>query len=147
MLPLIARGLRASSGASRAGVQALQAQQKRYLNIHEYQGAQLMAKFGINVPDGVAASTVDEVARAAEAMKDAKGEVRRRERRSGGGGGRAWRGEGVPRAAAATRSCRSGFKGEGRSPEAALPRDRVQRRVERAAHNRHLRCFGSQQPS
>lgn len=57
-------------------MQALQLQQKRHLNIHEYQGAQLMAKFGINVPDGVPAFTVDEVAKAAEKMKDEKGEVR-----------------------------------------------------------------------
>jgi succinyl-CoA synthetase beta subunit len=57
-------------------MQALQLQQKRYLNIHEYQGAQLMAKFGINVPDGAPAFTVDDVKKAADSMKDAKGEVR-----------------------------------------------------------------------
>jgi succinyl-CoA synthetase beta subunit len=78
MLPLIARGLRhGASPGGRALQQALQLQQKRYLNIHEYQGAQLMAKYGINVPDGVPAHTVDEVKRAAEEMKDEKGEVRR----------------------------------------------------------------------
>lgn len=74
LVGLIARGLGKAS-ASCAGRALPQAQQKRFLNIHEYQGAQLMAKFGINVPDGVAASTVDEVARAADSMKDAKGEV------------------------------------------------------------------------
>jgi hypothetical protein len=90
MLSAIARGLLqkggfaaavATTGVCQQGTatalqKALQAQQKRFLNIHEYQGAQLMAKFGINVPDGVPASTVDEVKRAAEAMKDDKGEVR-----------------------------------------------------------------------
>lgn len=76
MLPgLIGRALR--HGASQGGraLQALQLQQKRFLNIHEYQGAQLMAKYGINVPDGVPAFSVDDVAKAAEKMKDEKGEV------------------------------------------------------------------------
>jgi hypothetical protein len=39
------------------------------------QGAELMAKFGINVPDGVPARTVEEVAAAAKSMADEKGEV------------------------------------------------------------------------
>ena len=73
MLPLLARGLRQTGGATR---QALQLQAKRYLNIHEYQGAQLMSKYGINVPEGAPAFTVEEVAKAAERMKDAAGEVR-----------------------------------------------------------------------
>jgi succinyl-CoA synthetase beta subunit len=51
------------------------AQQKRYLNIHEYQGAQLMSKFGINVPDGAPAQTLDAVFKAAQRMKDEAGEV------------------------------------------------------------------------
>ncbi|OAY71836.1 Succinyl-CoA ligase (ADP-forming) subunit beta, mitochondrial [Ananas comosus] len=38
-----------------------QQQQLRRLNIHEYQGAELMSKYGINVPKGVAVSSVDEV--------------------------------------------------------------------------------------
>ncbi|KAK4407253.1 Succinate--CoA ligase [ADP-forming] subunit beta, mitochondrial [Sesamum angolense] len=38
-----------------------QQQQLRRLNIHEYQGAELMSKHGINVPRGVAVSSVDEV--------------------------------------------------------------------------------------
>lgn len=42
------------------------------------QGAQLMAKAGINVPDGMPAFSLDDVARAAEAMKDENGEVRTR---------------------------------------------------------------------
>lgn len=41
------------------------------------QGAQLMSKFGINVPDGIAAKTVDEVEAAAKKMQDEKGEVHR----------------------------------------------------------------------
>jgi hypothetical protein len=35
-----------------------------------------MSKFGINVPDGIAATTLGDVISAAEAMKDEKGEVR-----------------------------------------------------------------------
>jgi hypothetical protein len=49
--------------------------QRRFLNIHEYQGAQLMSKFGINVPDGAAAQTVADVVKAAEQLKDSAGEV------------------------------------------------------------------------
>ncbi|GJX36862.1 succinate--CoA ligase [ADP-forming] subunit beta, mitochondrial [Tanacetum coccineum] len=41
-----------------------QQQQLRRLNIHEYQGAELMSKFGINVPKGVAVSSVEEVRKA-----------------------------------------------------------------------------------
>jgi len=41
-----------------------QQQQLRRLNIHEYQGAELMGKYGINVPKGVAVSSVDEVRKA-----------------------------------------------------------------------------------
>lgn len=54
--------------------------QRRLLNVHEYQGAQLMAKFGINVPDGAPATTVNEAVQAAMRLKDAAGEVRRRAR-------------------------------------------------------------------
>ncbi|XP_044504206.1 succinate--CoA ligase [ADP-forming] subunit beta, mitochondrial isoform X2 [Mangifera indica] len=38
--------------------------QLRRLNIHEYQGAELMGKYGVNVPKGVAVSSVDEVKKA-----------------------------------------------------------------------------------
>ncbi|KAF2535770.1 hypothetical protein F2Q68_00019454 [Brassica cretica] len=38
-----------------------QNQQLRRLNIHEYQGAELMGKYGVNVPKGVAVSSLDEV--------------------------------------------------------------------------------------
>ncbi|RDX86574.1 Succinate--CoA ligase [ADP-forming] subunit beta, mitochondrial [Mucuna pruriens] len=41
--------------------------QLRRLNIHEYQGAELMSKHGVNVPRGVAVSTVEE---ARKAIKD-----------------------------------------------------------------------------
>ncbi|XP_054802684.1 succinate--CoA ligase [ADP-forming] subunit beta, mitochondrial [Prosopis cineraria] len=41
-----------------------QQQQLRRLNIHEYQGAELMSKHGINVPRGVAVSSVEEVRKA-----------------------------------------------------------------------------------
>ncbi|XP_068320134.1 succinate--CoA ligase [ADP-forming] subunit beta, mitochondrial-like [Pyrus communis] len=41
-----------------------QQQQLRRLNIHEYQGADLMSKYGVNVPKGVAAGSVDEVKKA-----------------------------------------------------------------------------------
>ncbi|KAM7254144.1 hypothetical protein ACFE04_031826 [Oxalis oulophora] len=41
-----------------------QQQQLRRLNIHEYQGARLMGQHGINVPKGVAASSLDEVRKA-----------------------------------------------------------------------------------
>ncbi|VVB07726.1 unnamed protein product [Arabis nemorensis] len=38
-----------------------QQQQIHRLNIHEYQGAELMGKYGVNVPKGVVVSTLDEV--------------------------------------------------------------------------------------
>ncbi|PKI65196.1 hypothetical protein CRG98_014345, partial [Punica granatum] len=38
--------------------------QLRRLNIHEYQGAGLMGKYGINVPKGVAVSSVEEIKKA-----------------------------------------------------------------------------------
>ncbi|KAK1397904.1 Succinate--CoA ligase [ADP-forming] subunit beta, mitochondrial [Heracleum sosnowskyi] len=38
-----------------------QQQQLRRLNIHEYQGAELMGKHGVNVPRGAAASSIEEV--------------------------------------------------------------------------------------
>ncbi|GAB2223978.1 hypothetical protein Drorol1_Dr00004723 [Drosera rotundifolia] len=44
-----------------AGKWLHQHQQLRRLNIPEYQGAELMSKYGINVPKGVAVSSLDEV--------------------------------------------------------------------------------------
>ncbi|XP_047315201.1 succinate--CoA ligase [ADP-forming] subunit beta, mitochondrial [Impatiens glandulifera] len=41
-----------------------QQQQLRRLNIHEYQGAELMGKHGINVPKGIAAGSIEEVRKA-----------------------------------------------------------------------------------
>ncbi|KAF8014364.1 hypothetical protein BT93_H0258 [Corymbia citriodora subsp. variegata] len=38
--------------------------QLRRLNIHEYQGAELMSKYGINVPKGVAVSSAEEIKKA-----------------------------------------------------------------------------------
>lgn len=50
-----------------------QQQQLRRLNIHEYQGAELMNKYGINVPKGVAVSSVDEAKNAVQTVfPDAK---------------------------------------------------------------------------
>mmetsp|Transcript_9447 Transcript_9447/g.34672 ORF Transcript_9447/g.34672 Transcript_9447/m.34672 type:complete len:429 (+) Transcript_9447:72-1358(+) len=49
--------------------------QRRHLNVHEYQGAELMAEAGVNVPRGIICSTPDEVASAAEKLKGSSGEV------------------------------------------------------------------------
>ena len=43
---------------------AWQSEQKRFLNIHEYQGAELMASYGINVPRGIPVTSLDQVAAA-----------------------------------------------------------------------------------
>ncbi|XP_021713842.1 succinate--CoA ligase [ADP-forming] subunit beta, mitochondrial [Chenopodium quinoa] len=53
-----------SKSLSFAGKWPQQQQQLRRLNIHEYQGAELMSKYGVNVPKGVAVSSVDEVQKA-----------------------------------------------------------------------------------
>ncbi|KAL6214505.1 hypothetical protein ACLB2K_013939 [Fragaria x ananassa] len=45
-----------------------QQQQLRRLNIHEYQGAELMSKYGVNVPKGVAVGTIDEVKKVIESI-------------------------------------------------------------------------------
>jgi succinyl-CoA synthetase beta subunit len=52
-----------------------QHQQLRRLNIHEYQGARLMAQHGINVPNGVAASSLDEVKKAIQKVFPNNSEV------------------------------------------------------------------------
>lgn len=54
---------------------AVQAEQRRFLNIHEYQGANLMSEYGINVPPGIAVQTLDAVLDAAKLMADENGEV------------------------------------------------------------------------
>eukprot|EP00884_Botryococcus_braunii_P023604 jgi/Botrbrau1/9928/Bobra.0012s0026.1 len=53
----------------------VQLQQFRFLNIHEYQGAQVMAKYGVNVPPGIPVFNIDEVKDAAEKMASPDGEV------------------------------------------------------------------------
>jgi succinyl-CoA synthetase beta subunit len=65
-------GLSALSLAEQGGAQL---QQLRFLNIHEYQGAQLMAKYGVHVPDGVPAFSIKDVEDGATKMADEKGEV------------------------------------------------------------------------
>jgi len=47
----------------------------RFLNVHEYQGAKQMAGFGINVPPGIPAFTVQEAVDAAKKMDGGSGEV------------------------------------------------------------------------
>uniref|UniRef100_A0A7S0X6F0 Succinate--CoA ligase [ADP-forming] subunit beta, mitochondrial n=1 Tax=Mantoniella antarctica TaxID=81844 RepID=A0A7S0X6F0_9CHLO len=60
---------------SAAATPAQQLQQTRHLNIHEYQGAELMAKYGVRVPPGIACTTPAEVAAAATKLSGASGEV------------------------------------------------------------------------
>ncbi|KAK6164275.1 hypothetical protein DH2020_001139 [Rehmannia glutinosa] len=52
-----------------------QQQQLRRLNIHEYQGAELMSKHGINVPKGVAVGSVEEVRKAMQEVFPNQSEV------------------------------------------------------------------------
>lgn len=66
----LASGGRSVVGAAQAGLQ-----QRRFLNIHEYQSAALMARFGVNVPPGLPATTLAEATAASEQLKDADGEV------------------------------------------------------------------------
>ena len=40
--------------------------QIRSLNVHEYQGADIMRIFGVRVPDSIACKTVEEVQKASE---------------------------------------------------------------------------------
>ncbi|GJP86411.1 hypothetical protein CLOP_g16437 [Closterium sp. NIES-67] len=47
----------------------------RRLNVHEYQGAALMGKFGVNVPKGIVASTPEEAAAAAKQLASPSGQV------------------------------------------------------------------------
>jgi len=57
---------RALKRTSKVAASAQQLQQLRFLNIHEYQSAKLMASYGVNVPPGIACISVDEVAKAAK---------------------------------------------------------------------------------
>ncbi|KAJ8527212.1 hypothetical protein K7X08_029689 [Anisodus acutangulus] len=52
-----------------------QQQQLRRLNIHEYQGAELMSKYGINVPKGVAVASLDEVKKSIQEVFPNQSEV------------------------------------------------------------------------
>ncbi|XP_049409551.1 succinate--CoA ligase [ADP-forming] subunit beta, mitochondrial [Solanum stenotomum] len=52
-----------------------QQQQLRRLNIHEYQGAELMGKYGINVPKGIAVASLDEVKKAIQDVFPNQSEV------------------------------------------------------------------------
>ncbi|KAG5514623.1 hypothetical protein RHGRI_035876 [Rhododendron griersonianum] len=45
-----------------------QQQQLRRLNVHEYQGAELMSKYGVNVPKGVVCSTPEDVKKATQSL-------------------------------------------------------------------------------
>lgn len=47
-----------------------QQQQVRYLNLHEYQSAQIMKESGVNVPFGIAAHSVEEAVAAAKEIGD-----------------------------------------------------------------------------
>ncbi|KXZ50883.1 hypothetical protein GPECTOR_14g132 [Gonium pectorale] len=76
MLSLAARLLAREGSAGSFSLGALsQCQQLRFFNVHEYQGAQLMSKFGINVPPGIPAKSMDEVAKAVDQMADENGEL------------------------------------------------------------------------
>uniref|UniRef100_A0A1S4D5B0 Succinate--CoA ligase [ADP-forming] subunit beta, mitochondrial n=1 Tax=Nicotiana tabacum TaxID=4097 RepID=A0A1S4D5B0_TOBAC len=52
-----------------------QQQQLRLLNIHEFQGAELMGKYGINVPKGVAVTTLGDVKKAIQDVIPDQNEV------------------------------------------------------------------------
>ncbi|KAK4376237.1 hypothetical protein RND71_006914 [Anisodus tanguticus] len=52
-----------------------QQQQLRRLNIHEYQGAELMGKYGINVPKGVAVASLEEVKKSIQEVFPNQSEV------------------------------------------------------------------------
>ncbi|PNW70053.1 hypothetical protein CHLRE_17g703700v5 [Chlamydomonas reinhardtii] len=73
MLPALTGKLLKQATGSLAALS--QCQQLRFFNVHEYQGAQIMSKFGVNVPPGIPATTLDEVKKAVDQMADEKGEV------------------------------------------------------------------------
>ncbi|ACO68473.1 succinate-coa ligase [Micromonas commoda] len=49
--------------------------QNRQLNIHEYQGAEILARHGVRVPLGIACQTADQVHAAAEKLRSDDGDV------------------------------------------------------------------------
>jgi len=56
------RGRRAMTPTTTGGA-------RRFLHVHEYQGADIMRKFGVRVPDSIACATAGEVQKASEQMK------------------------------------------------------------------------------
>ncbi|OIT08387.1 PREDICTED: succinate--CoA ligase [ADP-forming] subunit beta, mitochondrial-like [Nicotiana attenuata] len=70
------RGLLRKLGAQSLTVAGKwQHQQLRLLNIHEFQGAELMGKYGINVPKGVAVTTLGDVKKAIQDVIPDQNEV------------------------------------------------------------------------
>ncbi|VFQ86264.1 unnamed protein product [Cuscuta campestris] len=67
--------LRKLAGRSLSLAGKWQQQQLRRLNIHEYQGAELMGKHGINVPRGVAIGSIGEVKKAIQEFFPNQNEV------------------------------------------------------------------------
>lgn len=64
---MFSRFVSTSRGVSRFSTKPCFVQQ-RNLNIHEYQGQALMRKFNVAVPDGGAASTVEEAEKIAKSL-------------------------------------------------------------------------------
>ncbi|BDA43672.1 Succinate-CoA ligase [ADP-forming] subunit beta, mitochondrial [Coccomyxa sp. Obi] len=73
MLGSCLRALNRASQASRKSAQQLQ--HLRFLNVHEYQGAELMSQYGVNVPPGIPVFKLDDVLPAAKKMADEEGQV------------------------------------------------------------------------
>ena len=57
----------AIASALRLG-QRIKIQGRRFLNLHEYQSAQILAAGGVTVPRGIAATSVEECVKAAEQL-------------------------------------------------------------------------------
>ena len=67
--------LRAAARAASRNPPSWCAAQRRALNVHEYQGAELLREAGVNVPPGVACRSVGEVAAASAQLGGEDGEV------------------------------------------------------------------------
>ncbi|RAL42197.1 hypothetical protein DM860_011980 [Cuscuta australis] len=78
--------LRKLAGRSLSLAGKWQQQQLRRLNIHEYQGAELMGKHGINVPRGVAIGSIGEVKKAIQEFFPNQNEVVKSQVLAGGRG-------------------------------------------------------------
>lgn len=73
MLPAL---LRSAARRRAAGLpRAAQLQTVRFFNVHEYQGAELMSKHGVNVPPGIPVFALDQVQEAAKKMANEEGLV------------------------------------------------------------------------